>query len=79
LYDNEDVFSWRRAPGGIRALIKGVYDDIECPLSWESEHTLQAFQECILAGLAGTITVIRKEGREDIGELVRLIAKLDED
>jgi hypothetical protein len=47
-------------------------------LPWEFEHTLQAFNENILAGLAGATTVVRKEGRDNFRERIRLLAELDE-
>jgi hypothetical protein len=79
LHNDEDLFSRRRASGGIGALVKGVYDDIESPLPWVFEHGLQAFQECILAGLAEAAIMILKKVRENFGELVRLDTNLDED
>ena len=55
--DDEDLFSWRREPGRIGALINGINNEIDSPLRWEFEHALQAFQESIQAGLSGAIIV----------------------
>jgi len=41
-HNSEDLLSLGGTPGGIRAFIKGVYNEIEWTLPWEFEHTLQA-------------------------------------
>ena len=78
LHDIEDLFSLRWVPGGIWAFIKGVYDEIELALSWEFEHTLQASQKRILAGLEEATTVVRKEGKENFRVLIRLAGELSQ-
>ena len=63
----QGLFSWRRVPGKIWAFIKGIYNEIQCPLARKSEHTLQAPLKCIYAGLLRAVTM----GRIDRGEKFR--------
>ena len=52
LHDNQDLLSLSRIAGGIWALIKGIDNEIECALPRKFEHTHQAFNKRVFAGLA---------------------------